>query len=121
MSWQLVSFVILGLVLGPMLEAEFRRALIASRGDWSVFVERPMAAAILALSLLLVAGPLILRLVRPPPVPGQIDGHRAMPRLLQARPQRIPRPGTMTHPVYQHELAFHRRAPCRSETTRTPR
>lgn len=53
--------IVLGLVLGPMLETEFRRALIGSRGDWWVFVNRPMAATILALALLMVLSPVIGR------------------------------------------------------------
>ena len=56
--------IILGLVLGPMLETELRRALLGSRGDWLVLVERPMAAFILALALLIVISPLIARLWR---------------------------------------------------------
>lgn len=56
--------VVIGLALGPLLETEFRRALIGSRGDWWVFVERPLAATILALTAVIVLLPLILRLVR---------------------------------------------------------
>ena len=56
--------VVLGLVLGPMLETEFRRALTGSRGDWTVLINRPMAATILALALLMVLSPLIGRLGR---------------------------------------------------------
>jgi TctA family transporter len=43
---------ILGFILGPMLEENFRRSLIVSRGSWSVFLERPICAGFLALSLL---------------------------------------------------------------------
>ena len=32
---------LLGLILGPMMEENLRRALLLSRGDWSVFVTRP--------------------------------------------------------------------------------
>jgi putative tricarboxylic transport membrane protein len=42
---------ILGFILGPMLEENFRRSLIVSRGSWGVFIERPICAAFLALSL----------------------------------------------------------------------
>ena len=51
--------VILGLVLGPLLEKEFRRALIGSRGDWWVFVDRPLSATILAISAIVLVAPLI--------------------------------------------------------------
>jgi len=43
---------ILGFILGPMLEENFRRSLIISRGSWWVFLERPICAGFLALSLL---------------------------------------------------------------------
>jgi putative tricarboxylic transport membrane protein len=56
--------VILGLVLGPMLETEFRRALLSSRGDWSVFVGSPISATILAAAAMIVLLPLFLSLRR---------------------------------------------------------
>jgi putative tricarboxylic transport membrane protein len=42
---------LLGFVLGPLLEEHFRRALIISRGDPSVFVTRPISAVLLALAV----------------------------------------------------------------------
>jgi putative tricarboxylic transport membrane protein len=51
---------ILGFVLGPMLEENFRRALLISRGDPMVFIERPISATVLTLvALILLAPPLI--------------------------------------------------------------
>jgi TctA family transporter len=47
--------VLLGFVLGPRLEENFRRALTLSRGDVAVFVESPISAAFVALAVLLVA------------------------------------------------------------------
>ena len=38
---------VLGLVLGPLAEQQFRRALAISEGDLSVFVTRPISAALL--------------------------------------------------------------------------
>ena len=37
-----VAPILLGFVLGPMVEENFRRALLLSRGDLAVFVERPI-------------------------------------------------------------------------------
>ncbi|MCF7769449.1 MAG: tripartite tricarboxylate transporter permease [Achromobacter pulmonis] len=51
---------LLGLVLGPMMEENFRRALLLSRGDFSTFVTRPLSASLLAAAgvlLVLVALP----------------------------------------------------------------
>jgi putative tricarboxylic transport membrane protein len=39
---------ILGMVLGGMMESEFRRAMIITGGDLSVFLTRPLAAVLLA-------------------------------------------------------------------------
>jgi TctA family transporter len=41
---------LLGFVLGPMLEEHFRRAMILSRGDPTIFFERPISALLLAIS-----------------------------------------------------------------------
>ncbi|MBO9514523.1 MAG: tripartite tricarboxylate transporter permease [Variovorax sp.] len=38
---------LLGFILGPMMEENLRRALLLSRGDWSVFVTRPLSAGLL--------------------------------------------------------------------------
>ena len=42
---------LLGLVLGPMLEENFRRAMVLSDGDWSIFVRRPISLGFLLLAL----------------------------------------------------------------------
>jgi putative tricarboxylic transport membrane protein len=42
---------LLGFILGPMMEEYLRRALLLSRGDWSVFVTRPLSASLLAAAL----------------------------------------------------------------------
>ncbi len=51
---------LLGLVLGPMMEENFRRALLLSRGDFTTFLTRP-----LSLSLLVIAGLLVLIVASP--------------------------------------------------------
>jgi TctA family transporter len=45
---------LLGFVLGPLLEENLRRAMIISRGDPSVFVTRPISAVLLGLALLVL-------------------------------------------------------------------
>jgi TctA family transporter len=55
---------ILGFVLGPLMEENLRRALLISRGDPRVFIEEPISLAFLiaaALLLLVVAAPAIRR------------------------------------------------------------
>jgi putative tricarboxylic transport membrane protein len=45
---------LLGFVLGPLLEEHFRRAMIISRGDATIFFTRPISATLLGLALLAV-------------------------------------------------------------------
>jgi TctA family transporter len=45
---------LLGFVLGPMMEENLRRALLLSRGDPMVFVTRPISATLLVLSFVLL-------------------------------------------------------------------
>jgi len=45
---------LLGFILGPMMEENLRRALLLSRGDWGVFVTRPISAGLLAVAALLL-------------------------------------------------------------------
>ena len=42
---------LLGFVLGPLLEEHLRRAMIISRGDPSIFITRPISATLLVLAL----------------------------------------------------------------------
>jgi TctA family transporter len=46
---------VLGFVLGPMMEIQFRRTLIFSGGDFTAFVDRPISAVLLAATALLLA------------------------------------------------------------------
>jgi TctA family transporter len=46
---------LLGFVLGPMMEENLRRAMLLSRGDFSTFVTRPLSAGLLIAAVLLVA------------------------------------------------------------------
>jgi putative tricarboxylic transport membrane protein len=51
---------VIGVILGPLLESEMRRALVISGGDWSTFVTRPAAATILAVAVIALVTPNIL-------------------------------------------------------------
>jgi TctA family transporter len=50
-----VAPVLLGFVLGPILEKNFRRALLLSRGDMMVFLEHPISAGFIVVTFLLLA------------------------------------------------------------------
>jgi putative tricarboxylic transport membrane protein len=45
---------ILGFILGPLMEENFRRAMYLARGNPIIFVERPISALLLAMSLALL-------------------------------------------------------------------
>ncbi len=45
---------LLGFILGPMMEENLRRALLLSRGDWTTFMTRPLSAGLLLAALLMV-------------------------------------------------------------------
>ena len=45
---------LLGFILGPMMEENLRRALLLSRGDWTTFMTRPLSAGLLIASALMI-------------------------------------------------------------------
>jgi TctA family transporter len=45
---------LLGFILGPMMEENLRRALLLSRGDWSTFLTRPLSAGLLIAAALMI-------------------------------------------------------------------
>ena len=49
--------VIIGMILGPLAEQEFRRAMTISQGDWMIFVQKPLSLALLIVALVAVLGP----------------------------------------------------------------
>lgn len=60
------SPVIIGMILGPFAEQQFRRAMTISQGDLSVFVSRPISATLITLAVLALLSPYVLRAIRRP-------------------------------------------------------
>ncbi len=58
-----VAPAIIGLIMGPLAEAQFRRALTISQGDPIVFLSHPLSLFLLTCSLAMIVVPMILRLV----------------------------------------------------------
>ncbi len=58
-----VATILLGYVLGPLIEENFRRALILSHGELTVFFERPISAAFLAVCVVVIAAQLIMAML----------------------------------------------------------
>jgi putative tricarboxylic transport membrane protein len=65
-----VGPMVLGVILGPLMELQFRRALAASQGDLSIFVTRPISLTFLLLALAALLLPQVPRLV------GMLRGER---------------------------------------------
>lgn len=55
------SPIILGLILGPMLESNLRRALVMSQGDLSIFYTRPITVVLLSIAVITLFSPLLTK------------------------------------------------------------
>ena len=58
-----IAPVVLGVILGPLAELQLRRTLLVSDGDWTALVDRPFAAAVLAVAVLAFVIPLLPGLI----------------------------------------------------------
>lgn len=52
--------IILGYILGPIIETNFRTAIIGSRGDFTTIFERPIAVVLILFGIVMAAVPTIL-------------------------------------------------------------
>jgi putative tricarboxylic transport membrane protein len=59
-----VAPVILGVILGPLMEAQFRRTLLVSDGDFGAFLERPFAVVVFLLAIAALVLPATVGAVR---------------------------------------------------------
>jgi putative tricarboxylic transport membrane protein len=57
-----IAPMVLGLILGPMMENNMRRALTISNSDFMIFLQKPISLTFLIIGLLWVTIPLLLRL-----------------------------------------------------------
>ena len=53
--------VLIGMILGPLAEAQLRRSLSISQGDWMIFLQKPLSATLLGITVLIVVGPWLMR------------------------------------------------------------
>jgi putative tricarboxylic transport membrane protein len=56
--------VIVGMILGPMAEAQMRNALSIGEGKWSVFIDRPVSASLLVVVVLVLVVPRVLAMAQ---------------------------------------------------------
>jgi len=54
---------VLGLVLGPLVEANFHRSLLIGRGSYAIFFTRPISLALLILTVVTLTWPIVKALV----------------------------------------------------------
>jgi putative tricarboxylic transport membrane protein len=59
-----VAPMIVGLILGPMAESQFRRALQVSLGDYMVFFKHPFSATLIAIAVLALLAPFVFKGLR---------------------------------------------------------
>ena len=62
--------VVVGMILGPLAEAQLRNALSIGEGHWSIFLQRPMSATLLVLAVAIVVLPRAWKLLRRKPGAG---------------------------------------------------
>lgn len=58
-----IAPIVLAVILGPMLESNFRRSLVMSNGSWSIFVTRPISVFFILLALISLLWPRISKKV----------------------------------------------------------
>ncbi len=63
--------VIIGMILGPLAEQEFRRAMTISQGDLTIFLTRPLSLTLLLIALLAIVSPYLWKLARKPAAAAQ--------------------------------------------------
>ena len=56
--------VVVGMILGPLAEAQLRNALSIGEGKWGIFLQRPMSATLLAIVVAVLVLPRALRMWR---------------------------------------------------------
>jgi putative tricarboxylic transport membrane protein len=53
---------VLALVIGPMMESKLRLSLVISQGSPMIFIEKPISAIFMLVSLVLLISPLVSRI-----------------------------------------------------------
>jgi len=59
-----LATIILGVVLGPIAESQFRRAVQMSDGGFSIFFTRPISATLIVISIIMLFLPVIINFVK---------------------------------------------------------
>ena len=54
-----LSPIVIGIILGPILENNLRRALLISRDGYGIFLDRPVSAVLVSINAVLLLGALV--------------------------------------------------------------
>jgi TctA family transporter len=83
--------ILLGFVLGPRFEENFRRAMLIARGDMTVFVTRPISAFFVAMCVILIGSQIYFRMRGGKSVVPDVTAHGGSPPISpELTPQRVP-------------------------------
>src|SRR5579859_8247744 len=84
--------ILLGFVLGPRFEENFRRAMLIARGDMTVFVTRPISAVFVAMCVILIGSQIYFRMRGGKSVVPDVTAHggTSPPISPELTPQRVP-------------------------------
>jgi putative tricarboxylic transport membrane protein len=66
--------VVVGMILGPLAEAQMRNALSIGEGHWGIFLQRPMSLALMVIVVSVLVLPRLVRWLRPPTEPEAVTG-----------------------------------------------
>jgi putative tricarboxylic transport membrane protein len=56
--------VVIGIILGPIMEQEFRRAMSLSQGDPAIFFSSWISGGLFVLAALILAGPVVVEVLK---------------------------------------------------------
>jgi putative tricarboxylic transport membrane protein len=84
-----IAPIVLAIVLGKLVEGSFRRSMVISGGSLDIFLQRPLALVLLALTIVTVLWPLLAGIIRRRRMPGP-DGGRSRPDPGDVRPGGVP-------------------------------
>jgi putative tricarboxylic transport membrane protein len=70
--------IILGLLLGTLMEENLRRALNISNGDWTVLFQSPLAIGLWIFAIIGLIAPVIIGRFFRPSRPEEPEGHQAL-------------------------------------------
>ncbi|MFT7985228.1 hypothetical protein ACMYLO_23165, partial [Salmonella enterica subsp. enterica serovar Enteritidis] len=66
--------VVVGMILGPLAEAQMRNAVSIGEGSWWIFLQRPMSLTLIIIVACVLIVPRVLKRLQPKPSPEAAAG-----------------------------------------------